>query len=79
MLDWIFEGIVGWVASIVSQAMDAVSAYTHMIEKYFGKLLSMDQWEGCIFVKEWKIAPIPEEDSQDTICLREEILRDVVE
>lgn len=26
MLDWIFEGIVGWVASIVSQAMDAVSA-----------------------------------------------------
>ena len=53
--------------------------YTHMIEKYFGKLLSMDQWEGCIFVKEWKIAPIPEEDSQDTICLREEILRDVVE
>lgn len=53
--------------------------YTHMIEKYFGKLLSMDQWEGCIFVKEWKIAPIPEEDPQDTICLREEILKDVVE
>lgn len=53
--------------------------YTHMIEKYFGKLLSMDQWEGCIFVKEWKIAPIPEEDPQDIICLREEILKDVVE
>lgn len=25
MLDWIFEGIVGWVAGIVSQMMDAVS------------------------------------------------------
>ena len=25
MLDWIFEGIVGWVGSIVSQLMDAVS------------------------------------------------------
>ncbi len=25
MLDWIFEGIIGWVASIVSQMMDAVS------------------------------------------------------
>ena len=23
MLDWIFEGIVGWVGSIVSQLMDA--------------------------------------------------------
>ena len=25
MLDWIFEGIVGWVASIISQMLDAVS------------------------------------------------------
>ena len=25
MLDWIFEGIVNWVSSIVSQMMDAVS------------------------------------------------------
>lgn len=25
MLDWIFEGIVGWISSIVSQMMDAVS------------------------------------------------------
>ena len=25
MLDWIFEGIVTWVSSIVSQLMDAVS------------------------------------------------------
>ena len=50
-----------------------------MIEDYFGKRISMDQWEGCIFVKDWKIAPIPEEDPQDIICLREEILKDVVE
>ena len=25
MLDWIFEGIVGWVASIISKMLDAVS------------------------------------------------------
>ena len=25
MLDWIFEGIVGWVAGIISQMLDAVS------------------------------------------------------
>ena len=25
MLDWIFEGIVTWVGSIVAQMMDAVS------------------------------------------------------
>ena len=25
MLDWIFEGIVNWISSIVSQMMDAVS------------------------------------------------------
>ena len=25
MLDWIFEGIVTWISSIVSQMMDAVS------------------------------------------------------
>ena len=25
MLDWIFEGIVGWVSSVVTQLMDAVS------------------------------------------------------
>jgi len=52
--------------------------YTHMIEKYFGKLLSMDQWEGCYKVKEWKIAPIPEEDPQDSQLYRELIWRDVV-
>lgn len=49
--------------------------YTHMLEKYFGRSLSMDQWEGCYFVKEWKIAPIPEELPQDTLTYREEIRR----
>ena len=50
--------------------------YTHMIEKYFGKRISLDQWEGCYYLKEWKVAPIPEEDPQDTLCLREEIWKD---
>ena len=50
--------------------------YTHMIEGYFGRRISMDQWEGCFFVKDWKTAPIPEENLQDTICLREEIWND---
>ena len=47
--------------------------YTHMIEKYFGRKISLDQWEGCIFVKDWKVAPIPEEDPQDTVVYREQI------
>ena len=47
--------------------------YTRMIEEYFGKRISMDQWEGCIFVKDWKVAPIIEEDPQDTMVYREEI------
>lgn len=50
--------------------------YTHMIEKYFGKRVSIDQWEGCIFMKEWKIAPIEEEDPQDTMVLRESIWKE---
>ena len=50
--------------------------YTHMIEGYFGSRISMDQWEGCFFVKDWKTAPIPEENLQDTICLREEMWND---
>lgn len=48
--------------------------YTHMIEDYFGKRISMDRWEGCIFVKDWKIAPIPEVDPQKVVVLREELL-----
>lgn len=47
--------------------------YTHMIEDYFGKRISMDQWEGCIYVKDWKIAPIPEVDPQENMVLREEL------
>ena len=47
--------------------------YTHMIEDYFGKRISMDQWEGCICVKDWKIAPIPEVEEQEGINLREAI------
>ena len=53
-----------------------IQKYTHMIEGYFGSRISMDQWEGCFFVKDWKTAPIPEENLQDTICLREEIWND---
>ena len=53
--------------------------YAQLLENFFGRRLSWDQWEGCIFVKEWKIAPIPEEDPQDTLCLREEIWNDAVE
>ena len=52
--------------------------YKQMIEKYFGRRLSVDQWEGCIDVKEWKIALIPEEDPQDTFLLREEIMKDAI-
>ena len=50
--------------------------YTHMIEDYFGKRISMDQWEGCIFVKDWKIAPLAEEDPQNTMLCREEIWKE---
>lgn len=50
--------------------------YTRMLEQYFGRRLSMDQWEGCYFMKDWKIAPIAEEDPQDTLALREEIWKD---
>lgn len=50
--------------------------YTHMLEKYFGCRLSMDQWEGCFCMKDWKIAPIPEELPQDTMTYREQIQRE---
>lgn len=49
--------------------------YTQMLEEYFGQRIVKDQWEGCYKVKEWKIAPIPEENPQDTLTLREEIRR----
>ena len=35
--------------------------YTQMLEQYFGRKLSKDQWEDCYFLKEWKFAPIPKE------------------
>jgi len=52
--------------------------YTRMMEQYFGRKLSMDQWEGCICVKDWKIASIPEADPQTTFSLREEIMKDAI-
>ena len=52
--------------------------YTHMIEGYFGCRISMDQWEGCIFVKDWKIAPIPEVDPQESIVYREQIWNEAI-
>ena len=53
--------------------------YIHMIEDYFGKRISMDQWECYIFVKDWKIAPITEVDPQDALIYREEIWKEVIE
>lgn len=50
--------------------------YTRMMEQYFGRKLSMEQWEGCFFVKEWKAASIPEEKPQDVLTLREKIRKD---
>lgn len=52
--------------------------YTNMLEKYFGCRLSMDQWEGCYQVKDWKIAPIPEEDPQESFLYRDELRRAAV-
>lgn len=52
--------------------------YAHLIEKYFGKMLSMDQWEGGFFVENWKIAPIAEADPQDTMVYRTEIWQEYV-
>ena len=52
--------------------------YTNMLEKYFGCRLSMDQWEGCYQVKNWMIAPIPEEDPQESFLYRDELRRAAV-
>ena len=49
--------------------------YTNMLEKYFGCRLSMAQWEGCYQMKDWKIAPIPEEDPQESFLYRDELRR----
>ena len=50
--------------------------YTEMLEQYFGRKLSMAQWEDCYFLKEWKFAPIPKEDPVEVSLWREAILRD---
>ena len=69
MLDWIFEGIVGWVASIVSQAMDAVSALflealgTDMtaMEEYFPfvtkafDVIQVTAWALLILITVWQL------------------------
>ncbi len=50
--------------------------YTQMLEQYFGKRLSKDQWEDCYFLKEWKFAPIPKEDPVEVSLWREAIMKD---
>ena len=50
--------------------------YTQMLEQYFGKKISLDQWEGFYFLKEWKRAPIPEDDPVEVSLWREAISRD---
>ena len=52
--------------------------YTNMLEEYFGCRLSMDQWEGCYQMKDWMIAPIPEEDPQESFLYRDELRRAAV-
>ncbi len=69
MLDWIFEGIVGWVASIVSQLMDAVSGLflealgTDMtaMEEYFPfvpkayDVMQITAWSILILITLWQL------------------------
>lgn len=50
--------------------------YTQMLEQYFGKRLSKDQWEDYYFLKEWKFAPIPKEDSTEVSLWREAIMKE---
>ncbi len=69
ILDWIFEGIVGWVASIVSQLMDAVSGLflealgTDMtaMEEYFPfvtkayDVMQITAWAILILIVVWQL------------------------
>ena len=69
MLDWIFEGIVGWIASIVSQLMDAVSGLflealgTDMtaMEEYFPfvtkayDVMQVTAWAILILITVWQL------------------------
>ena len=49
--------------------------YRRLLADYFGRRLNLSQWEGQFWVKEWQIAPIAEQDIQDTFLLREEIMK----
>lgn len=42
MLDWIFEGIVTWISSVVSQMMDAVSGL--FLEALGTSMLAMEEY-----------------------------------
>ncbi len=69
ILDWIFEGIVGWVASIVTQLMDAVSGLflealgTDMtaMEEYFPfvtkayDVMQITAWAILILIVVWQL------------------------
>ena len=69
ILDWIFEGIVGWVASIVSSLMDAVSGLflealgTDMtaMEEYFPfvakayDVMQITAWAILILITVWQL------------------------
>ena len=69
MLDWIFEGIVGWIASIVSQLLDAVSGLflealgTDMtaMEEYFPfvtkafDVMQITAWAILILITLWQL------------------------
>ena len=49
--------------------------YRQLLKDYFGRPLSLSQWEGQFAVKEWKVAGIAEQDVQDTFLIREEIMK----
>ena len=69
ILDWIFEGIVGWIASIVSQLFDAVSGLflealgTDMtaMEEYFPfvtkayDVMQITAWAILILITVWQL------------------------
>ena len=69
ILDWIFEGIVGWIASIVSQLFDAVSGLflealgTDMtaMEEYFPfvtkayDIMQVTAWAILILIVIWQL------------------------
>lgn len=47
--------------------------YSHMLEQYFGRPLDKSQWEGCINLKVWNIAPLEEFNAQEIFTLREDL------